>query len=200
MARRDKPTMGRSPNAPQPDPTRSQIQLLIDKAVGELRSNECPKCDGAAAGLVKARKILTDAAIALREAVQTSKDGRIDRDAVDSALARIEGGRLDDDETFEEMVRVAKKRIMRCVEDGKVPPTCKDFAELHDYIDANVVNDDSFFGVLAADAGDNHAERASDFHDRWQNEINRWIKGGALRAVKALQSINAGIARKAAGR
>lgn len=69
------------------------------------------------------------------------------------------------DETKDLILERAKREINDLIENELVPATIADFAELHDYCDANEiggVTEDSF----------------SELFERLQQELDAWIKEG----------------------
>lgn len=91
-----------------------------------------------------------------------------------------------------------KAQILQDVAAGRVPPTVRSFAELHDYVDAN------FYGHVVVDGewvASDPSLRADRFPD-WdpdtlgelihadacnaaENKVDAWIRAGGLRAAPA---------------
>lgn len=89
--------------------------------------------------------------------------------------------------TLESMVESMKADVLAMVQSGQVPATCKDFSELHDYCDANVIGqqEDMFEQETKdADGSDEMLESALDrvgvIVNPAQDSVNQWIKSGAL--------------------
>lgn len=71
---------------------------------------------------------------------------------------------------FTAVVNLGKAAIRRDVEAGRVPPTASSFAQLHDYVDAN--------GYGGAFLNGAHPVEDTDFWNRVQDELDKWIKSG----------------------
>lgn len=67
-----------------------------------------------------------------------------------------------------------KREILADVKSGAVPATAKDFAELHDYVDANY-----YGGAFEAEFDD--SDRACAFWNKVQDTLDAWIRSGAMR-------------------
>lgn len=77
------------------------------------------------------------------------------------------------DWSVEAVVERAKREILADVRDGVVPEAVTDFANLHDYVDAN-----GYGGAFEGDA----PEPASDLWNEAQARLNDWIESGEMRA------------------
>jgi hypothetical protein len=82
-------------------------------------------------------------------------------------------------EAFFAAVERAKREVVADVRAGVVPAGVRDFADLHDYVDAN-----GYGGAFEAwEDGDTQDDRWCRFWDGVQEQVHRWLRGGGRRGA-----------------
>jgi hypothetical protein len=83
---------------------------------------------------------------------------------------------------MEVAISKAKRQILRDVRFGRVPPTVRSFAELHDYVDANGYGNAFDWPVLPSETDDDtYQQRFVDFWNFVQDRLSDWIANGEMR-------------------
>lgn len=72
-----------------------------------------------------------------------------------------------------EIVATMKQEILSDMAAGIVPTTVTDFAELHDYVDANMYADDALQAYEEATG-----QEWLDYINAVQDEVHEWLKSG----------------------
>jgi len=84
-------------------------------------------------------------------------------------------------------VRTVRAMILEDVRDGHVPPTVRDFSQLHDHLDANDYLAQA--GVEWGDSGDTEADLADV--NAVQDAVHEWLRGcGIMRDLLADSAVD----------
>jgi enolase len=74
-----------------------------------------------------------------------------------------------------------KAEITALIEDGTIPADVQTFAQLHDYVDANMLADDLFPGPTdeeTEEEADARREANADVFNPASDAVNAWLKAG----------------------